>query len=152
MQRNRSDLSHDLVAPSVDGDDKRIRRSMNNQAIELAKRFLELYSKTGVNVKPTFRVDEVEAGIKTLGIYTDIDAPKFVARAIKNKDDEDVLVIVSADAPAAPDPASATPPAPGAAPTTGAAPAPAAPLTPAPAAGAAPAAAPAAAPKPAAGK
>jgi hypothetical protein len=111
MRRNKSDLSRDLVAPSVDGDDKRVRRAMNAQAVDLCKRFLELYTKSGVTEKPSFRVDEIDAGGRTIGIFTDIDAPKFMAKTIKDKDDNDVLVIVpegAADA-AAPAPAAAAP-------------------------------------------
>jgi hypothetical protein len=102
MHRNRTDLSRDLVAPRVEGDDKRIRRALNVQAIELAQRFLKLYGMNGVNEKVTYRVDEVDAGVKTIGIYTDVDAPKFIARSIKDKDDEDVLVIVAENAPETP--------------------------------------------------
>jgi len=86
----------------VEGDDKRIRRALNVQAIELAQRFLKLYGMNGVNEKVTYRVDEVDAGVKTIGIYTDVDAPKFIARSIKDKDDEDVLVIVAENAPETP--------------------------------------------------
>jgi hypothetical protein len=112
MNRNRTDLSRDLIAPRIEGDDKRARRAMNAQAAELAKRFLELYTKTGVNQKAAFRVDEVEASGRTFAIYTDLDAPKFNVRSIKTKDDEDVLVLLPDDAqapePAAP-PAAAPP-------------------------------------------
>jgi hypothetical protein len=129
MNRNRTDLSRDLIAPRIEGDDKRARRAMNTQAAELAKRFLELYSKTGVTQKAAFRVDEVEASGKTFAIYTDLDAPKFSVHSIKTKDDEDVLVLLPEDAQA-PEPA-----APPAATAPAAAP-PAAAPAPAPAAGA----------------
>ena len=92
---------------------------MNAQAAELAKRFLELYTKTGVTQKAAFRVDEVEAGGKTFAIYTDLDAPKFSIRSIKTKDDEDVLVLLPEDAQA-PEPAAPTPATPAPAPAAGA--------------------------------
>ncbi len=134
MNRNRSDLSRDLIAPRIEGDDKRARRAMNAQAGELAKRFLELYGKTGISQKAAYRVDAVEAGGKTIFIYTDLDAPKFTLRTIKTKDDDEVLVLLPEDAqvpePSTAPPAGAapptTPPA-AAAPPAASAPAPAAP-------------------------
>lgn len=144
LRRNKSDLSRDLIAPPVWGDDKRARRPSNPQAAQIAKRFLELHSKTGVTEKPAFRVDEVQSGADTLVIFTDPEAPKFETRAMKTPDDDDVTALVASDgstpAPQALPPVVADPPpAPPGAPAPGAA-APAAPGAAAPATPAAPAA------------
>jgi len=95
---NKSDLSYDLRSPPVDGDDPAIRRAMNAQAVGLAKRYLELFTKTGITASPPFRIDEIDAGTKTITIFTAVDSPKFIAKSIKTPDDEDVTVIVRAGA------------------------------------------------------
>jgi hypothetical protein len=152
LRRNKSDLSRDMVAPPVWGDDKRARRPSNAQAADTARRYLVLHEKAGE--KPSFRIDEVESGADKLVIFTDPDAPKFELRAMKTPDDDDVTALVASDGSTPPpqalppvvvDPPPAAKPAPGAAPaaTPGATPAAA------PGAAATPAATPTAAPAPA---
>ena len=145
LRRNKSDLSRDMVAPAVWGDDKRARRPSNAQAAEIAKRYLVLHEKA--NEKPSFRVDEVTSGADTLVIFADPDAPKFELRVMKTPDDDEVTALVATDgstpAPKALPPVVVDPPPapPTATPVPG--------TTPAPVATPAPATAPAATPAPA---
>jgi hypothetical protein len=111
MRRNRSDLSRDLVAPPVWGDDKRARRPMNALAAQLAKRFLDLYTKQGVTEKPAFKVVEVTVNGEPMAVFTDPDAPEFTAKPMTTPDDDDVIAIVAADG-STPPPTKPEPPKP----------------------------------------
>jgi hypothetical protein len=111
MRRNRSDLSRDLVAPPVWGDDKRIRRPMNALAAQLAQRFLSLYEKQGVTEKPAFKLTEIEVGGEKQVLFTDPDAPAFTAKPMTTPDDDEVIAFVAADG-STPPPVKPEPPRP----------------------------------------
>lgn len=138
---NHSGPSYDLVLPALlpddkqTGDDKRVRRSRNALATELAKRYLALFSGNGISEKPTYRIDDLTLPDgKPLSLFVPSDAPKFVAVTVTNQDDIEVVAIVEEGKSAQKDAAPAAPAAPVAAPAPAApAPAPAAPV-PAPAA------------------
>lgn len=91
MGRNRSDLSRDLVAPTVTGDDRRVRRPSGVEAVMLAKRFLDLYGKQGITARPPFRIEQVAGGVD---LFVDHAAPAPVARTITTTDEQQVLVYV----------------------------------------------------------
>lgn len=140
------DISYDLVQPQVrkdariKGDDKRVRRAKNALARTLAERFLKVYEYNGVEHKPTFRIEEVEAGGKSWTLFIDADAPRALkAHEVENADGDPVVVFRLDDespidespkadkpAPAAPadgaKPADAAKPADGDKPAEGAAP------------------------------
>lgn len=111
LRRNRSDISRDLVAPPLWGDDKRARRPMNALSVQLAKRFLSLYDKQGVTEKPAFKIVEVEVGGDKLSVFTQPDAPAFVAKPMTTPDDDEVIAIVAADG-STPPPVKPEPPKP----------------------------------------
>lgn len=91
MGRNRSDLSRDLIAPPVVGDDRRLRRPAGPEAVALARRFLDLYGKPGITVRPPFRIESVAGGVD---LFVDGGAPVPVARTITTPDDQQFLVYV----------------------------------------------------------
>jgi len=126
--RNRSTPRDDLLLPPQPGDDKRVTRARNVAAVDLAQRYLALYEKVP-GLKPTFKVDWAEGAGQKIPYFSDVDAPAFISRVEKDADDEERIVVVTADAP----PAFAPAPAPGAAAPAPAAPAPAAPAPAAPA-------------------
>lgn len=111
LRRNRSDISRDLVAPPQWGDDKRARRPMNALSVQLAKRFLSLYEKQGVTEKPAYKISEVDVGSDKLSVFTDPDAPAFVAKPMTTPDDDEVVAIVAADG-STPPPVKPEPPKP----------------------------------------
>ncbi len=149
MKAGQSDISHDLVQPSVRadakivGDDKRVRRAADAQAKSLAERFLKVYEYSGVVEKPSFHIEQVDVDGKPWILFVDNDAPKIAGQKVENADGDEVVVFLpegdsplkpagAAPAPApapAPDaPAPAVPPAAAPAPAPeGAAPAPATP-------------------------
>jgi hypothetical protein len=85
LRRDRSDLSRDLIAPPVYGDDKRVRRPQNALAIQLAKRFLNLYGK-GITELPAYKIVEIEAIGSTMTVFTDPEAPTFVFKYMLTPD------------------------------------------------------------------
>jgi hypothetical protein len=108
LRRDRSDLSRDVIAPPVYGDDKRVRRPQNVLATQLARRFLNIYEKNGVTEKPAYKISEVDNNGTTLFVFTEPDAPAFVTKTMLTPDDDEVVAIVAADgstpAPQAPVP------------------------------------------------
>jgi hypothetical protein len=111
LRRNRSDMSRDLVAPPQWGDDKRARRPMNTLSVQLAKRFLDLYSKQGVTEKPAFKVVEVTVNGEPMAVFADPDAPEFTAKPMTTPDDDEVVAIIAADG-STPPPVKPEPPKP----------------------------------------
>jgi hypothetical protein len=112
LRRDRSDITRDLIAPPVWGDDKRIRRPLNALSIQLVHRFLELYKdKQGITEKPPFKIVDVEINGETKGFFTDSDAPTFVAKPMTTPDDDDVIALVASDG-STPSPTKPLPPKP----------------------------------------
>jgi hypothetical protein len=122
LRRNRSDMSRDLIAPPVWGDDKRARRPLNALSVQLAKRFLGLHERPGITEKAAFKIVEVSVGGATQTVFTDPDAPAFEAKVLITPDEDEVTALVASDG-STPAPAKPTPPEPdAAAPATPAAP------------------------------
>lgn len=100
QEKNKSTPRDDLMAPPVEGDDKRARRPRNALAVELSERFLDLY-QFAPGMKPTFRIDTIDVRGKPMKIFADTDAPQFEIKT-ENRDGDDVDIIVPAtNAPAA---------------------------------------------------
>jgi hypothetical protein len=112
LRRDRSDISRDLVAPSVYGDDKRLRRPQNALSTQLARRFLGLYEKNGVTEKPSFKMVEVDVNGTPIIIFTDPDAPTFETKTMLTPDEDEVTALVATDGstPAPKPPTAAEPP------------------------------------------
>jgi tetratricopeptide (TPR) repeat protein len=93
VQVNRSDLSRDLVRPGVaDGglaDDRRARRPLHPQAVELARRFLGLYQVPGITAKPTFRIDTLGEG----AVFVDAGAPAMEEIAVPDRNGDPVRIL-----------------------------------------------------------
>lgn len=94
MSRNRSDLSRDLIAPPVAGDDRRVRRPLGTSAVMLARRFLDIYGKAGITTRPPFRIEQVAIGNEHHPLFVDSGAPVPVARMITTPDELKVQVYV----------------------------------------------------------
>lgn len=94
MGRNRSDLSRDLIAPAVTGDDQRVRRPLGTEAVTLAGRFLDLYGKAGITARPPFRIEQVAIGSTVQPLFVDSGAPAPVARTITTPEGRSMTVYV----------------------------------------------------------
>ncbi|MBA3707530.1 MAG: hypothetical protein H0W83_01770 [Planctomycetes bacterium] len=101
MRVAKSDISQDLVAPAarpdgkIKGDDKRVRRAKNANAKSLAERFLAVFAYTGVQEKPTFRIEEVsDANGKPWVLFIDIEAPKMVGNVVENAEGTETVVFL----------------------------------------------------------
>jgi hypothetical protein len=92
------DLSYFLIAPPVradaktKGDDKRVRRAKNAEAVAIAERFLKTYDFKGVVDKPGFRIDKVDADGKEVALFVDVAAPKIVGTMLENEAGDEVVV------------------------------------------------------------
>lgn len=137
LRVNKSDVSRDLIKPAVainraDGtslaDDPRCRRPRNVQAIQLAERFLALFTLNGVKEKPAFRIGKVE-GLTPPEVFIDAGVQDFALIMAKDENDDQVGLLLppGTNVTAAPAPAADAPvPTPAPAPTPAAdAPAPA---------------------------
>jgi tetratricopeptide (TPR) repeat protein len=116
LRRDRSDLTRDLVAPPVYGDDKRVRRPQNALSIQLAKRFFDLYQKEkeGITEKPPFAIIEIDNNGTPMTIFAEPEAPAFETKTMLTPDEDEVIAIVATDGstPAPKVPTAAAPPAP----------------------------------------
>jgi cell division protein FtsN len=84
---------------------------MNALSVQLAKRFLGLYEKQGVTEKPAFKISEIDVGSDKRAVFTDPDAPAFVAKPMTTPDDDEVVSFVAADG-STPPPVKPEPPKP----------------------------------------
>lgn len=141
---NKSTPADDLqVFPRNPRDDPRVRRARNSLAVDLARRYLDIFKQPGVTAKPTYAVTSVEVDGQPMTLFVPVDGPRFVP-VRRVLDDDTVTVFLweeGKDPP--PEPAAEPAPAPAPAPAP-----PAAETPPAPAAEAAPAPAPASEAKP----
>ncbi len=94
---NKSDISRDLIAPSLDlggvRDDPRARWPRNAATVTLCERFLQLYLVSGVTAKPTFRIDKLTVDGATKPVFIDANAPNFEAISVENRDGETVQIL-----------------------------------------------------------
>ncbi len=117
---NHGDVSNDLVSPPVHGDakirgdDKRMRRPANAEAIALAQRYLALYKAKGVTVLPSFEVRDIDVDGKTVTVFVDAGAPKLVGHSVENDAGDPVVEFLPEGVDPMADPKPAAPPAQGA--------------------------------------
>jgi tetratricopeptide (TPR) repeat protein len=77
---NQSTPADDLqMIPRNPRDDKRVRRARNALAVELCQRYLDIFTKPGVNAKPTFAISEVEIDGKATPVFVPVGSPRFMA-------------------------------------------------------------------------
>ena len=87
---NHGDVSYDLVSPPVHGDakirgdDKRVRRPANAEAVALARRYLLLYQAKGVTVQPAYEIRDIDLDGKTYTLFVDAGTPKLVGHSVEN--------------------------------------------------------------------
>jgi len=89
--RNKSTPRHDLLAPALPGDDPGIGRPRHALAVAIAQRFLDLFDEVGV-ANP-FRIEQVQAGGKSMPIFVDTAVPAVEAVIETDADGDEKITI-----------------------------------------------------------
>ncbi len=89
--RNKSTPRHDLLAPALPGDDPGIGRPRHALAIAIAQRFLDLFDE--VSLEKPFRIEQVQAGGKTIPIFVDTAVPAVEAVIETDADGDEKITI-----------------------------------------------------------